>query len=154
MARARGMVSEAFYPILTSPRTFRSLHRRLCSLSSMAPSRTHPRRLPAKPPTYRRLSPASSSKPCACWCSCDAPYEHQPPVPIAHFGGRLHVTTCEPRNMPGVLPGVIGTEQSRIWVVCSYARAGTLLPAPPSRSMGVFASLPWLGTVLSHKICG
>ena len=62
------------------------------------------------------------------------------------------MTTCEPRNVPGVLPGVIGTEQSRIWVVCSYARAGTLLPAPPSRGMGVFASLPWLGIVLSPKI--
>ena len=98
------------------------------------------------------LSRASSSKPCACWCSSDAPYEHQPPVPIAHFGGRLHVTTCEPCDVPGVLPGVIGTERFRIWAVCSYARAGTLLPAPPSRGMGVFASLPWLGIVLSHKI--
>ena len=52
----------------------------------------------------------------ACWCSSDALYEHQPPVPIAHFGGRLRVTTCERRDVPGVLPGVIGTEQSRGWV--------------------------------------
>ena len=152
MARARGMVLEASYPISTSPRTFRCLHRRLCSLSSIAPTRTHPRRLPAKPPTYRRLSPASPSKPCASWCSSDAPYEHQPPVPIAHFGPRLRALVCESRDVPGVLPGVIGTERRRGWVGCSCAQAGTLLPAPPSRGMRVCAMLPWPGIVLSHKI--
>ena len=132
MARACGMVSEAIYAISTSPRTFRSLHRRLCSLSSMTPTRTRPCRLPSMPLTYRRCPHASASKPCACCCSSGAPYEHQPPVPIAHFGGRLRVTTCKPCDVPGVLPGVIGTERSRSWAVSSYAQAETLLPAPPS----------------------
>ena len=45
----------------------------------------------------------SLSKPCASWCSSDALYEHQPPVPIAHFGPRLRALICESRGVPGVL---------------------------------------------------
>ena len=103
---------------------------------------------------------SASKKTCACWCSSDAPYEHQRPSPIAHFGGRLRVTTCKPRNMPtceprnvpGVFPAVIGTERPRGWDVCSCTRAGTLLQVPPSRGTRDYASLSWPGIVLSHKI--
>ena len=62
------------------------------------------------------------------------------------------MTTCEPRDVPGVLPGVIGTERLRGWVGCSCAQAGTPLPAPPSRGTRVCAMLSWPGIVLSHKI--
>ena len=62
------------------------------------------------------------------------------------------MTTCESRDVPGVLPGVIGTERLRGWVGCSCAQAGTLLPAPPSRGTRVCAMLSWPGIVLSHKI--
>ena len=84
-------------------------------LSSMARTRTHPRRFPSMPLTCRQCLCASASKACACRCSSDAPYvyEHQPPVPIAHFGPRLRAPTCRPHDVPGVLPGVIGTERSR-----------------------------------------
>ena len=49
------------------------------------------------------------------------------------------MTTCEPCDVPGVLPGVIGTEQSRSWVVSSYAQAGTLLLAVPPLAQSAMA---------------
>ena len=42
---------------------------------------------PSKTRTCRNCLRVCASKPRACWCSSDAPYEHQRPSPIAHFGG-------------------------------------------------------------------
>ena len=44
-------------------------------------------------------------------------------------------------DVPGVLPGVVGAYRPRSWGVCSCARAGTLLPAPPSHGTRVSHSL-------------
>ena len=122
----------------------------LCSAAS-ASFRTHPCWPLLRPAICRRCPRASANKPWACWCSSDAPNEHQPPVPIAHLGPRLCALICEPRDVPGVLSGVIGTKWPRGWVNWLFVRTNrNLLPAPPSRGMRVYASLPWLGIVLSR----
>ena len=101
---------------------------------------THPQRLPPKPSpsSYRDCRRVRVSKTRCLPCSRWLPYEHQRHSPIAHFGGRLRVNTCEAHDAPGVHPGVVGAyrPRARSWGVCSCARAGTLLRAPPAHGMG------------------
>ena len=99
MARTHGMLLGRCCAISTSPRTFCPLHRRLCSLSSMAPRQTHAPRLPSKLPPSRDCLRAHASKARCLLCSRWLLYEHQCPSPIAQFGGRLHATTCETEDV-------------------------------------------------------
>ena len=72
---------------------------------------THAGFLRSHVPIYRGCLRASSTKSCASWCSSDAPYEHQPPVPIAHFGGRFHRDPQRDRRPnPGRFWGYWGRE--------------------------------------------
>ena len=51
-------------------------------------------------------------------------------------------SSASPATCPGSFLGLLGrTERSRSWVLCSCARAGTLLPAPHSRGTRVCAML-------------
>ena len=122
MAKAHGMLLEAFSIISTSPRSFCPLHRRLCSRSSTAPCQTH------RAGNGLRVRVSRTH-----WllCSRCLPYGHTRPSPIAPFGGRLSVTPCECEDVPGVLPGVAGAYRPHSWGVCPGARADTHFRHPP-----------------------
>ena len=83
------------------------------------------------------------------------PMAHTTPCaspPSRHSQADFTGTPSETGDLTWVVSGVIGAERLHSWGVWSCTRAGTPLPAPPSRGTRVCAMLSWPGIVLSHKI--
>ena len=72
--------------------------------------------------------------------------------PLRHSQADFTGTPSETGDLTRVVSEVIGAERLHSWGVWSCTRAGTPLPAPPSRGTRVCAMLSWPGIVLSHKI--
>ena len=75
-----------------------------------------------------------------------------PPSPSRISEADFTGTPSETGDLTRVVSGIIGAERLHGWGVWSCTRAGTPLPAPPSRGTRVCAMLSWPGIVLSHKI--
>ena len=75
-----------------------------------------------------------------------------PPSPSRISEADFTGTPSKTGDLTRVVSGIIGAERLHSWGVWSCTRAGTPLPAPPSRGTRVCAMLSWLRIILSHKI--